>query len=69
MAIELPDDLIELERAAWTEIQEGRLTVARALAVQQAIGPVPGRVGGVAVRRGDGIEAGGASPEPDAAAA
>ncbi|WP_405785227.1 hypothetical protein OG512_48090 [Streptomyces sp. NBC_01378] len=38
MAIELPDELIELERAAWTEIQEMRLTVATALAVQQAIG-------------------------------
>ncbi|MFE5689248.1 hypothetical protein [Streptomyces sp. NPDC056512] len=40
VAIELPGDLIELERAAWTEIQEGRLTVATALAVQQAIGRV-----------------------------
>lgn len=35
--IDFPDDLIELERAAWTEIQEGRLTVPTALAVQQGI--------------------------------
>ncbi|WP_406102518.1 hypothetical protein OG698_09060 [Streptomyces sp. NBC_01003] len=36
MAIELPDDLIARERTAWTEIQEGRLTVAAALAVHEA---------------------------------
>ncbi|MFE4718901.1 hypothetical protein ACFRLW_21130 [Streptomyces sp. NPDC056728] len=36
MAIELPDDLIALERTAWTEIQEGRLTVSTALAVHVA---------------------------------
>lgn len=37
MAIELPDDLIDLERAAWREIQEGHLTVDTATAVQQAV--------------------------------
>lgn len=37
MAIELTDELIELERAAWTEQQENRLTVATATAVQAAI--------------------------------
>ncbi|MFE5023128.1 hypothetical protein ACFRAO_07300 [Streptomyces sp. NPDC056656] len=33
MAIELPDDLIALERTGWNEIQEGRPTVPTALAV------------------------------------
>ncbi|MFJ3084712.1 hypothetical protein ACIPJG_33870 [Streptomyces halstedii] len=37
MAIELTDELIALEEAAWVEQQEGRLTVATAAAVQQAI--------------------------------
>ncbi|ROQ69158.1 hypothetical protein EDD93_3655 [Streptomyces sp. 840.1] len=37
MAIELTDELIELERAAWAEQQEGRLTVATAARVQAAI--------------------------------
>lgn len=32
--IDLPDDLIALERAAWAEIQENRLTVETAHAVQ-----------------------------------
>ncbi|MCX4674338.1 hypothetical protein OG413_03220 [Streptomyces sp. NBC_01433] len=32
--IELNDDLIELERAAWAEQREGRLTVATAARVQ-----------------------------------
>ncbi|MFD9422286.1 MULTISPECIES: hypothetical protein [unclassified Streptomyces] len=35
--IEIPDTLIDLERAAWAELQEGRLTVETAAAVQQAI--------------------------------
>jgi hypothetical protein len=35
--IEFPDDLIALERAAWEELQAGRLTVATATAVQDAI--------------------------------
>jgi hypothetical protein len=35
--IEFPDTLIALERAAWDEIQAGRLTVATATAVQDAI--------------------------------
>ncbi|MET7647915.1 hypothetical protein ABZS83_30640 [Streptomyces sp. NPDC005426] len=34
---EIPDTLIDLERAAWAEQQEGRLTVKTAAAVQQAI--------------------------------
>jgi hypothetical protein len=37
VAIELPDDLIELERSAWAEIQAGRLTVATARAVHEGI--------------------------------
>lgn len=37
MAIELPDDLIALERAAWTEIQRGELTVETARAVHEGI--------------------------------
>ncbi|MEU6661279.1 hypothetical protein [Streptomyces sp. NPDC046821] len=35
--IEFPDDLIELERSAWTEIQAGALTVETASAVQAAV--------------------------------
>ncbi|MFI7009988.1 hypothetical protein [Streptomyces sp. NPDC050145] len=35
--IDLPADLIELERAAWTEIQAGALTVETALAVHQGV--------------------------------
>jgi hypothetical protein len=35
--IEFPDTLLDLERAAWEEIQAGRLTVATATAVQAAI--------------------------------
>ncbi|MET9550506.1 hypothetical protein ABZY36_35170 [Streptomyces sp. NPDC006627] len=37
MAIELPDDLIALERSAWAEIQAGTLTVETAQAVQERI--------------------------------
>lgn len=37
MAIELTDDLIKLETAAWTEIQAGALTVDTAASVQAAI--------------------------------
>lgn len=37
MAIELTEELIELERAAWAEQQENRLTVDTAAAVQAAI--------------------------------
>nr|WTB28535.1 hypothetical protein OG781_02155 [Streptomyces sp. NBC_00830] len=36
MAIELSDELIELERAAWAEQQENRLTVETAARVQTA---------------------------------
>ncbi|MGW1949990.1 hypothetical protein ACWCRC_37505 [Streptomyces sp. NPDC001940] len=35
--IDFPDDLIELERSAWEQIQAGTLTVDTALAVQQAV--------------------------------
>lgn len=35
--INFPDDLIELERTAWTQIQAGTLTVETALAVQERI--------------------------------
>ncbi|MFF0400941.1 hypothetical protein ACFYSJ_35215 [Streptomyces sp. NPDC005248] len=37
MAIELSDELIELERAAWTEQQENGLTMETAARVQAAI--------------------------------
>lgn len=37
MATDIPEDLIELERSAWAEIQEGRLTVETAAAVQARI--------------------------------
>lgn len=36
-AIDFPDDLIELERSAWAEIQRGALTVATAQAVHDAV--------------------------------
>ncbi|MCX5335495.1 hypothetical protein [Streptomyces sp. NBC_00140] len=35
--IDFPDDLIELERSAWAEIQRGELTVDTARAVHDAI--------------------------------
>ncbi|MFJ9740792.1 hypothetical protein [Streptomyces sp. NPDC101166] len=37
MTIDLPDTLLELERAAWEEIRAGALTVATAQAVQEAV--------------------------------
>lgn len=37
VAIELTDELIALERAAWTEQQAGALTIPTALAVQAAV--------------------------------
>lgn len=37
MAIELPDDLIALERTAWEQIQAGALTVEAAAAVQERV--------------------------------
>ncbi|MEV4424082.1 hypothetical protein AB0K23_01640 [Streptomyces sp. NPDC049602] len=37
MAIELSDDLIMLEEAAWAEIQAGALTTDTAQAVQAAV--------------------------------
>ena len=37
MAIELSDDLLALERAAWTEQQAGALTVDTAARVQAAV--------------------------------
>ncbi|MER6607394.1 hypothetical protein ABT282_16130 [Streptomyces sp. NPDC000927] len=37
MAIELSDELIKLEQAAWAEQQENALTVETATAVQAAI--------------------------------
>jgi hypothetical protein len=35
--IDFPDDLIELERSAWKQIQDGVLTVETARAVQDGI--------------------------------
>ncbi|MFD9915644.1 hypothetical protein [[Kitasatospora] papulosa] len=37
MAIELTDELIQLEQAAWAEQQDNRLTVNTAAAVQAAV--------------------------------
>ncbi|MFE9250744.1 hypothetical protein [Streptomyces sp. NPDC007088] len=37
MAIELPDDLIELERSAWAQIQAGALTPETAAAVHARV--------------------------------
>lgn len=37
MTIDFPDDLIELERSAWAEIQRGELTVDTARAVHEGI--------------------------------
>jgi hypothetical protein len=37
VTIELPDDLLALERRAWKEIQAGQLTPDTARAVQEAI--------------------------------
>ena len=37
MAIDLPPDLIALERSAWAEIQKGALTVDTARAVHEGI--------------------------------
>ncbi|MBX9425410.1 hypothetical protein [Streptomyces lateritius] len=37
MAIELSDELIQLEKAAWAEMQAGALTVETAAAVQAAV--------------------------------
>ena len=50
--IEFPDDLIELERSAWAEIQAGALTLDTAQAVQDE--PVAERE-----------TAGGSTPEPE----
>lgn len=37
MAIELPTDLIDAERLAWQQIQDGALTVTAARAVHEAV--------------------------------
>lgn len=37
MAIDFPEPLLDLERAAWQEIQAGQLTVDTAHAVQAAV--------------------------------
>lgn len=37
MAIELPTDLIDAERLAWQQIQDGALTVQAAAAVHAAV--------------------------------
>ncbi|GGV45488.1 hypothetical protein [Streptomyces spectabilis] len=41
----IPDDLIELERSAWEQIQAGTLTVETAQAVQQRITEVAAETG------------------------
>ncbi|MGQ4343630.1 hypothetical protein [Streptomyces sp. SAS_275] len=47
MAIDLPPDLIALERSAWTEIQAGALTVDTARAVHQGIAAFVEQAAGV----------------------
>lgn len=45
MTLDFPEPLLDLERAAWEEIQAGQLTVATALAVRNGIDQyVSGRV-------------------------
>ncbi|MFF1258710.1 MULTISPECIES: hypothetical protein [unclassified Streptomyces] len=44
-AIDFPDDLIALERAAWEQIKAGALTVNTMFAVQQAVTAVAAEVG------------------------
>lgn len=43
--IDFPDDLIALERSAWTQIQAGTLTVDTAFAVQQPVTAFAAEVG------------------------
>jgi hypothetical protein len=43
--IDFPDNLIALERAAWEEIQAGRLTVDTARAVHAAVGAFAAEAG------------------------
>lgn len=45
MTIDFPEPLLELERAAWAEIQAGRLTVATARAVHAAVGEFAAEAG------------------------
>lgn len=44
VAIELPDDLIKLEEAAWAEIQAGTLTPETAAAVHAAVSAHAGAI-------------------------
>ena len=37
MAIDFPEDLVQLERSAWEAAQQGSLTPEQAAAVQQAV--------------------------------
>ncbi|MDH6226224.1 hypothetical protein [Streptomyces sp. MJP52] len=43
--MDIPDDLLELERAAWAEIQAGQLTADTAAAVQARITEVAAETG------------------------
>jgi hypothetical protein len=43
--IDFPDSLLALERAAWEEIQAGRLTVETAQAVHEAVGAFAAEAG------------------------
>ncbi|NYV74213.1 hypothetical protein [Streptomyces sp. UH6] len=43
--MDIPDDLLELERAAWAEIQAGQLTPNTAAAVQARITEVAAETG------------------------
>ena len=69
MAIELPDDLIELERSAWAEIQAGALTVETAAAVQARITAVAAESGESRIDVEMALKRAVRHPEPDADAA
>jgi hypothetical protein len=43
--VDIPEDLLALERAAWAEIQAGRLTAETAAAVQARITEVAAETG------------------------
>ncbi|NYV72970.1 hypothetical protein [Streptomyces sp. UH6] len=43
--MDIPDDLLELERAAWAEIQAGQLTADTAAAVQARVTEVAAETG------------------------
>ncbi|OQQ12937.1 hypothetical protein B0675_36450 [Streptomyces sp. M41(2017)] len=67
MAIELPPDLIALERSAWTEIQAGALTVDTARAVHEGIAAFAAEAGHARYAVEMGLKQTVRHPEPEAA--